>query len=218
MVPVLTPSTARSADCDLPRVDIPPPLNDPLLRGCCDALHEHRVSRDGYESRCIACLLERRRPFFIGRTGMGHESWTACLAVTQNSNTTYWPIIRRHLTFKNGVPTASTADAMAFGRCYAAAVNASDLMVRWGARTVPRLREGPHSKAGLRGAARGGKCGGRWTDTFLKSDILLAQSGHWPHRAVSEELVQACRCRARPAALPSTAGCRHQLAAFVAPP
>ena len=56
---------------------------------------------------------------------MGHESWTACLAVTNNTNTTYWPIIRKHLTFKNGVPTSGTADAIEFGMCYAAAVNAS---------------------------------------------------------------------------------------------
>ena len=73
---------------------------------------------------------------------MGHESWTACLAVTNNTNTTYWPIIRKHLTFKNGVPTSGTADAIEFGMCYAAAVNASDLMVRWGARSMPKLREG----------------------------------------------------------------------------
>ena len=38
--------------------------------------------------------------------------------------------------------------------------------------------------------AVGGRCGGRWTDTFLKSDILIEQSGHWPQRAVSEEVVQ----------------------------
>ena len=121
---------------------------------------------------------------------MGHESWTACLAVTNNTNTTYWPIIRKHLTFKNGVPTSGTADAIEFGMCYAAAVNASDLMVRWGARSMPKLREGGHSRAGQRGLSRGGRCGGRWTDTFLKSDILLQQSGHWPHRSLDEEVVQ----------------------------
>ena len=189
--PVLMPANVFSSRCDMPHsAGIPSVANDPVTSQCCDQLHELRQSRDGYESRCISCLLARRRPFLIGRTGMGHESWTACLAVTNNDNTSYWPIIRRHLTFKNGVPTANTSDAMEFGRCYAAAVNASDLMVRWGARSVPKLRVGGHGKAGLKGAARGGRCGGRWTDTFLKSDILLEQSGHWPHRAVSEEVVQ----------------------------
>ena len=79
---------------------------------------------------------------------------------------------------------------MEFGRCYAAAVNASDLMVRWGARSVPNLREGTHGRAGVKGIQKGGRCGGRWTDTFLKSDILLAQSGHWPHRCFADEVVQ----------------------------
>ena len=189
---VLTPKTALTHGCQLLRQATPSVTEDPVTRGCCAKLHErrHAHSYPGYESRCIECLLRKRRTFFIGRTGMGHESWTACLAVTNNSNTTYWPLIRRHLTFKNGVPTANTADAMEFGRCYAAAVNASDLMVRWGARSMPKLREGGHGKAGLRGVSRGGRCGGRWTDTFLKSDILLEQSGHWPHRSFSEEVVQ----------------------------
>lgn len=55
-----------------------------------------------------------------------------------------------------------------------------------GPRSVPQLR----AVKGAKGAARGGRCGGRWTDTFLKSDILLEQSGHWPHRSLSEEVVQ----------------------------
>lgn len=188
--PVLTPATARTASCRLLREHVLPVKEDPVTRRCCEKLHEKRNVPGNYESRCIECLLRRQRTFFIGRTGMGHESWTACLAVTNNSNTTYWPIIRRHLTFKNGVPTANTSDAMEFGRCYAAAVNASDLMVRWGARSVPNLREGTHGRAGVKGIQKGGRCGGRWTDTFLKSDILLAQSGHWPHRCFADEVVQ----------------------------
>ena len=188
-VPVLSHENAITHGCNLPRVDVSPPEGDPVLRGCCEEL-ETRRKVSGYESDCIQCLIRRNKPFFLGRTGMGHESWTACLAATNNWNTTYWPIIRRHLTYKNGVPTANTSDAMEFGRCYAAAVNASDLMVRWGARSMPHLREGGHGKAGIRGASRGGRCGGRWTDTFLKSDILLEQSGHWPRRALSEEVVQ----------------------------
>ena len=182
LVPFLSPAASPSASCSLP-VTFPPVGQDPVTRRCCEKLHEKRQIV-GYESRCISCLLRRRRTFFIGRTGMGHESWTACLAATNNSNTTYWPIIRKFLTYKNGVPTKSTADAMQFGLCYAAAVNASDLMVRWSARSMPNLRS--HSK----GSARGGRCGGRWTDTFLKSDILLEQSGHWPHRALDEDVVQ----------------------------
>ena len=189
-VPVLTPQTVRTHSCQLLRPSNQLPVSvDPVTRSCCEDLHSKRQVRS-YESQCIECLLRERRTFFLGRTGMGHESWTACLAVTNNSNTTYWPIIRKHLTYKNGVPTENTKDAMEFGRCYAAAVNASDLMVRWGARSMPKLREGGHGKAGLRGAARGGRCGGRWTDTFLKSDILLEQSGHWPHRSFAEEVVQ----------------------------
>ena len=54
-------------------------------------------------------------------------------------------------------------------------------MVRWGARSVEQLRQGGHSKTSAKGLIKGGRCGGRWADTFLKSDILLAQSGHWPH-------------------------------------
>ena len=188
--PVLSPANIFHARCDHPRLSTPSVDVDPVTRRCCNRLDEERHSHDGYESRCIACLLRQRRTFFIGRTGMGHESWTACLAVTNNTNTTYWPLIRKLLTYKNGVPTANTSDAMDFGRCYAAAVNASDLMVRWGARTVPQLRQGGRSKTAAKGLVRGGRCGGRWADTFLKSDILLEQSGHWPHRAMSEEVVQ----------------------------
>ena len=184
VVPVLTPSTAASASCHMPRPAWPALHEDPVTRRCCEKLHEKRMLPGNYESRCIECLIRKRRTFLIGRTGMGHESWTACLAVTNNWNTTYWPIIRRHLTYKNGVPTASTNDAMEFGRCYAAAVNASDLMVRWNAKSVAELR------TRNKGATRGGRCGGRWTDTFLKSDILLSQSGHWPHRSFSEVVVQ----------------------------
>jgi hypothetical protein len=190
LVPVLRPENVMSASCQLLRENILDVQEDPVTRHCCEKLHERRLGPAGYESRCIECLIRRRRTFFIGRTGMGHESWTACLAMTNNSNTTYWPIIRRHLSYKNGVVTASTGDAMEFGQCYAAAVNASDLMVRWGARSVPQLRQGTHGKAGVRGQSRGGKCGGRWTDTFLKSDILLAQSGHWPRRCFADEVVQ----------------------------
>ena len=184
VVPVLTPSTVASSSCHVPRGAALPVDEDPVTRRCCERLHEKRYVLGNYESRCIECLLRKRRTFLIGRTGMGHESWTACLAMTDNWNTTYWPIIRRHLTYKNGVPTKSTADAMEFGRCYAAAVNASDLMVRWNAKAVPELR------TRNKGSARGGRCGGRWTDTFLKSDILLSQSGHWPHRSLSELVVQ----------------------------
>ena len=186
---VLTPANALTARCSRP-VSFPAVADDPLVARCCGQLHAQRHSVDGYESRCIECLLSRREPFFIGRTGMGHESWTACLAVTNNTNTSYWPLIRKYLAFKNGVPTASTSDAVDFGNCYAAAVNASDLMVRWGARVVKDLRVGGHSRASVKGLVKGGKCGGRWADTFLKSDILLAQSGHWPHRSFSEEVVQ----------------------------
>lgn len=184
VVPVLAPATVRTESCEnlVAQRDVE---HDPVTRHCCTQLHEHHHDQSPeYESACLECLLRRRRPFLIGRTGMGHESWTACLAVTNNSNTTYWPIIRRHLAYKNGVPTASTADAIEYGRCYAAAVNSSDLMVRWGARVVDHLR------TRNKGSARGGRCGGRWTDTFLKSDILLEQSGHWPHRSLSEEIVQ----------------------------
>ena len=110
VVPYLSAVDAPSASCALP-VKLRPVGEDPVTRRCCEKLHEKRhVS--SYESRCIECLLRRRRTFFIGRTGMGHESWTACLAVTNNANTTYWPIIRKHLTYKNGVPTANTSDAM----------------------------------------------------------------------------------------------------------
>ena len=59
-----------------------------------------------------------------------------------------------------------------------------------GARGRPRLRRGGDSKASVKGLAGGGGGGGRWSDTFLKSDILREQSGHWPHRAISEVPVQ----------------------------
>ena len=187
---VLSPTSVLHGRCGAPRTDIPSVAADPVTRGCCEQLHELRRTNDGYESRCISCLIRQRRTFFIGRTGMGHESWTACLAVTNNSNTTYWPLVRSHLTYKNGVPTENVSDAMEFGRCYAAAVNASDLMVRWGARSVPELRQGGRSKTAAKGLVRGGRCGGRWADTFLKSDIILEQSGHWPHRCLGELVVQ----------------------------
>ena len=87
------------------------------------------------DSQCLRCLLHSRKPFFLGRPGLGGPEEAACyesIGGRANNNSHLWSSLRRTLKSLNGVVTASADDAKAYARCYAAAINATDLIVRLG--------------------------------------------------------------------------------------
>jgi hypothetical protein len=77
---------------------------------------------------------------------------------------------RAQLKTLNGVQTVSEADARTFARCYIAAINASDLLVRIGGAIHMPLRK-PLDVCSKPGSKH-----------FHKTDVLLARSGHFPSR------------------------------------
>lgn len=125
------------------------------------------------DAACVRCLLSSGRPFFIGRPGMGAPEEVACALATHRTrswndseSSAFWIKERYLLRTLNGVSTASDEDARTYARCYFAAINASDIIVRiGGGRNMP-LRK-PFTA-----------CTKMGTKHFHKTDVLLSQSGH----------------------------------------
>jgi hypothetical protein len=137
------------------------------------------------DSSCLRCLLESGQPFLIGRPGMGAPEEVSCQIATgtvyhasfkgHSENATaiasaFFASERATLKTLNGVLTASEEDARMYARCYWAAVNASDLIVRIGGGIDMPLRK-PLDVCSRSGAKH-----------FHKTDVLLARSGHFPSR------------------------------------
>eukprot|EP00900_Chrysochromulina_parva_P022080 jgi/Chrpa1/4505/Chrysochromulina_OHIO_Genome00013771-RA len=86
-------------------------------------------------SECIHCLLRSGEPFMVGRPGMGAPEEVACRAMTGRTHamdnlTLFLAGQRRVLKQLNGILTRNDEDAMSYARCYAAAINVSDVIVR----------------------------------------------------------------------------------------
>ena len=148
---------------------------------------------------CIKCLLHSNSAFFVGRTGFGMEVWAGCLAAFPPNGSTaigkrelsgWSTILRPQLVKENGIITSDDADALSYGRCYAAAVNRSDAMVRQHNRTALFDKESSKCK--------GCECGW-WYDnrvgSMLRTDRLLLQSGHFPGRIVVADVVESAWSR-----------------------
>ena len=132
--------------------------------------------------RCVACLIRAGRPFMIGRTSMGSEVDAACFAGIHRPavgssavRAQFNKRLRSTLSTNAGVRTADAEDAYAYGRCFAAAVNVSDVMMRW--QELPKLRPP------LDSCNSAGK-------TYQKTDALLWSSGHWPCFLVGTRALQ----------------------------
>ena len=97
-------------------------------------------------------------------------------ARSQHANDTFFARERMTLKTLNGVLTTSDDEARAYARCYAAAINGSDLIVRIGGGAYFPLRR-PFDVCTKPGSKH-----------FHKTDLLLAQSGH-----VRANLSPACR-------------------------
>ena len=133
---------------------------------------------------CIRCLLESGEPFFVGRPGMGSPEEIACRITTGELVDSDWHNLseliskqRRRLKMLNGVPTDNAEDAIQYARCYAAAINISDVIVRIGGGltgvSMP-LRKPDHV------------CPRPGSQHHHKVDVLLAHSGHFPARVLSD--------------------------------
>jgi len=135
------------------------------------------------DSDCLSCLLHRGSPFLVGRPSMGSEVLAACLAAVYRKShptdvarlTSMMP--RKELQTNAGIRTNSTADAIQYGLAYARAVNASDLVARYGAIDLFNVSNG----IPLRGPSD--LCSKH--SHFQVADALLAHSGHYPLRIVS---------------------------------
>ena len=124
-------------------------------------------------SECIHCLLRSGEPFMVGRPGMGAPEEVACRAMTGRTHamenlTLFLAGQRRVLKQLNGILTRNDEDAMSYARCYAAAINVSDVIVRVGGGPYMPLRKPDHT------------CARTGTKHHQKADVLLAQSGHFP--------------------------------------
>ena len=141
----------------------------------------------------MACLIESGQPFLVGRPGMGAPEDAACVvsvddrsgATYERKNVTYyrkqtisvakfWNGTRRRLKAENGVLTVDDSDTYDYARCYTAAMNASDLIARFG---------GGH-KFPLRLPAD--SCANPGRHHHAKVDVLLAKSGHFPTNVLCE--------------------------------
>lgn len=144
-----------------------------VASGCLPCPQPHDSDSD---SHCIRCLLRSRVPFFIGRPGMGGPEDAACfesIGGKANNESSIWNHIRGALKTLNGIRTESYDDAKAYARCYAAAINATDLIVRLGD-NLGELRK-PHNACSRPGKSH-----------FHKTDVLLARAGHlFPTRILS---------------------------------
>lgn len=128
---------------------------------------------------CINCLLQSGQPFFVGRPGMGAPEEVACRAMTGRTHnadnmSVFLNDQRRVLKQLNGILTRSDEDALSYARCYAASVNASDIVVRVGGGPYMPLRKPNHT------------CARPGSKHHQKSDILISQSGHFPSRVLGD--------------------------------
>ena len=134
------------------------------------------------DASCIRCLIESGESFFVGRPGMGAPEDSACAVATRRTPWNdsevnwahFWSKERFVLKSLNGVLTTSNEDARNYARCYAAAINMSDLIVRIGGGPYMPLRK-PLTVCSKPGSKH-----------FHKSDILLSQSGHFPQRVIAQ--------------------------------
>ena len=112
------------------------------------------------EQKIVRCMLLSGRPFLLGRPGgvevMAAMDWLHGRGVSATT--------MHRLHFNAGVKVPTVAAANEFARAHFQALNASDLVVRWG------LKRGqiwqPNKDDGSGGIGGG--------------DALLAASGHWP--------------------------------------
>lgn len=131
-------------------------------------------------------MLRSGAPFFVGRMGMGHETEVACKATVQRpargspAFNKSFAGIRWDLKKLNGILTSSASDAAQYGACYGAAVNATDLMVRYSGDYRKPLRASNTS--------RGLYCSTH--SHFQRADAILARSGHYPRRVVRFEVIE----------------------------
>ena len=90
----------------------------------------------------------------------------------------FWDSMRRTLKTLNGVRTRDVSEAVEYAKCYAASINMSDVAVRIGGGQYMPLRKHRIGNATV--------CDVPGRHHHQKSDILLAQSGHWPDRVLSD--------------------------------
>lgn len=130
-------------------------------------------------SECIHCMLISGEPFLVGRPGMGAPEEVACRVMTGRThradNMTHFMLDQRQtLKTLNGILTKSEEDAVQYARCYAASINASDVIVRIGGGAVMPLRKPSHT------------CAQPGTKHHQKSDILITQWGSFPWRVIGD--------------------------------
>eukprot|EP00966_Prymnesium_polylepis_P025936 597774-Prymnesium_polylepis.1 len=132
------------------------------------------------DAKCLECLIRSNRTFFVGRLGMGAETEGACLASVRlrhrqlpsssNLGKNFDEKFRQLLQMHNGVRTSDAQDAYEYSLCYAAAINASDMMVRFGT----------HNKNGAVVPLRSPSNDCAKHSSFQRGDALIAASGHNP--------------------------------------
>ena len=129
-----------------------------------------------HDSKCLRCLIRSKHAFFVGRPGMGGPEDAACfesIGGKVSNASSLWNHIRSVLASLNGIKTSSIDEAKQYARCYAAAINATDLIVRLGD-NMPVLR------TPLNACSKPGR------QHFHKTDVLLSRAGHlFPERILS---------------------------------
>ena len=73
----------------------------------------------GSGHRCLRCLLRAGKPFFVGRTGLGKETWAACLAhhndsIVDKERRAWWAMLGE-LVMENGIYARDQNDAIEYG-------------------------------------------------------------------------------------------------------
>ena len=144
----------------------------PTTAGGCLPCPEERSPET--DSACLRCAIRSGQPFFLGRPGMGGPEDAACfesMGGKVNNESSIWRHVVTVLASLNGVKTHDFADAKAYARCYTAAINATDLIVRLGDNMPLRLPLNACSRPGQK--------------HFHKTDVLLHHAGHlYPRRLI----------------------------------
>ena len=142
----------------------------PFTRNQC--LAKVRTTQTGVDvirhaNSIVECLIQSGQPFLIGRPGLGAETLAAYAAAIEGlapSNAT-----RRELAGLNGVLTRSRESARQYGLQYTAALNQSDVNVRWDHSKDQKFKV--YGKPG-------------------KIDALLHLTGHWPNYVIDHEVLE----------------------------